>query len=70
MIDKGKYGADCERICRKRNADAVLLVVIGGNKGHDFTVVGKRPDLTKLMPKILRSVADEIEASMKKAEKN
>ena len=69
MTDKRKYEADCERVRRKQKALGVLLIVVHGVKGDGFSA-SMHPDLAKAIPGMLRSVADEIEASMKKADKN
>lgn len=57
---------DLATIVRKRtNADAVILMVVGGEKGNGFSV---QTDLRLLLnlPDILRQMADQLEAEQTK----
>jgi hypothetical protein len=44
------------------HAAAVLVIVIGGTKGSGFACQAT-PEITANLPRVLRSVADEIERS-------
>lgn len=68
MTDKkGKYDEHCEAALRRTNADAVLLIIIGGSQGHGFSVAVKndlKDAIVHTIPKLLHSTADEIEKMM------
>lgn len=58
----GKYD-DLARLVRiQANAEAVLVVVIGGDKGEGFSVQATA-DIVLQLPRLLRVVADQIEGS-------
>jgi len=61
----GKYGREVAEIQRQFNADAVLLMVIGGVRGESFSVAAP-VEMLKQLPEMLRYVADQIEADMRK----
>lgn len=64
MIGAGKYDVPCERTLLETRAQAVILIVLGGDKGSGFSVsaVGGAVGSTiEQLPAILRSCADEIE---------
>lgn len=64
MIGAGKYDAPCERTLLETRAQAVVLIVLGGDKGSGFSVsgVGGTIETTFIkLPAILRGVANEIE---------
>lgn len=64
----GKYDALCTHARVKAQADAVIVVVLGGNRGNGFSVQTAGPQgLTAMLdlPRLLRSIADEIEADTK-----
>jgi hypothetical protein len=42
-------------------AETAILVVLGGNKGNGFSVVSIDPDVERVLPRLLRALADEIE---------
>lgn len=64
----GKFGDECTALQGQLDADAVLLVVVvlGGPRGHGFSVtVSERAlDRLKEIPALLRTVADTIEADI------
>lgn len=62
----GKYDAECTRLQEELKAHGVLLVVVGGDRGNGFSVSATLPVVAAL-PKLLRQVADEIDASFAKA---
>lgn len=61
-LGPGKYDAETTRVMVAEHADAVILIVIGGSKGGGFSCQAT-PELTLALPKILRSMADDIERS-------
>jgi hypothetical protein len=56
----GKYDAECTEIRERLKAEGVVLLVFGGNPGFSaqlpFHLLGR-------IPSMLRSMADQIEAS-------
>ena len=59
----GKYD-DLATLCRKRaDAACVIVIVMGGTKGDGFSVQTIDPAIALRLPRLLRIVADEIEAS-------
>jgi hypothetical protein len=61
-LGPGKYDSECTQVMVAQHADAVILIVIGGNKGSGFACQAT-PEITVALPKLLRNVADEIERS-------
>jgi hypothetical protein len=67
----GKYDAACARARRDTDAAVCLLVVLGGREGDGFSAqfvaldTDEPPEALRLVPRILRQVADEIEAQQK-----
>jgi hypothetical protein len=59
----GKYDELCTKAREEAMAAAVLMIVIGGNKGSGFSV--QTADLVVLaaLPAILRDLANDIEES-------
>lgn len=66
----GKYEAICLTACEAAAAQAVLLIVLGGNKGSGFSVACHDPKITRELPKLLRSLADGMQAMQKDTEGN
>ena len=56
----GKYDNECQFVMGAARAQAVLLLVIGGDKGSGFSFTGPVA-MTSNVPKMLRDVADQIE---------
>lgn len=67
----GKYDAECTAVQQSTDAEVCLLIVCGGNRGSGFSATFKisepsrLPALMATVPKILRDVADQIEADNK-----
>lgn len=62
----GKYDEVCTAARLATLADAVVLIVIDGDKGSGFSVQSvttRSVAITARLPALLRSVADKIEAS-------
>ena len=65
----GKYDEACEKAAEEVDAEGLLLIVINGNKGHGFSC-SLTLKLIPAVPKILRAVADMLEAQVKEAKSN
>ena len=57
----GKYEPECTEMLEKTGADAVLLIVLGGEKGSGFSMGTFKPANILLVPTLLRDIADAIE---------
>jgi hypothetical protein len=62
-IGVGKYDEEAGMVLQRTNARAVILIVIGGNRGEGFSVQAYE-DIAPVLPKLLRHTADEIEKDM------
>lgn len=60
----GKYEAETADVLEKCEAAGVILLVFEGKHGTGFSVAAP-PQVCMNLPRILRSVADSIEASVK-----
>jgi hypothetical protein len=63
-LGPGKYDAICTQAREQAEAEAALLVILGGNKGSGFSVqvqVHANMVLLRALPALLRDVADQIE---------
>ena len=60
MLGPGKYDDLCTEIREATEAEGVILIIIGGNKGQGFSAQ-LSPEATVKMPAVLRSIADQIE---------
>jgi hypothetical protein len=61
---EGRYDALADGVLRETDADAVILVVLGGNKGSGFTLSCKGEVVDQAharLPALLREIADSIE---------
>lgn len=58
----GKYDDLATEVRTKAKADGVLLLIVDGTKGSGFSAQ-LPPLLTAKLPAILRSIADQIDAS-------
>lgn len=69
MSDEGKYDAEATAARESAQAGAVLLIVLGGNRGNGFTVqIDTARDASRDLPRtgleigrLLHSIADKIE---------
>ncbi len=59
----GKYDPECTRDLMENQADAVLLIVLGGKKGSGFSIATLSAEILVAVPAILRDTANQIEAS-------
>jgi hypothetical protein len=62
-IGPGKYDDACTAARVATAAEAVVLIVVDGCHGHGFSVQSVGMDRTASLPRLLRTIADEIEAS-------
>lgn len=62
MFGPGKYDDEATMVRERTQAQAVILLVAGGNKGDGSTVQCVSLALLRQFPKILRRLADELEA--------
>jgi hypothetical protein len=60
-IGPGKYDEECTYVREATNADAVIVIVLGGLKGSGFSVQTTTPALTKRLPEVLRYIANGID---------
>ncbi len=70
----GNYDAEAVRMMIELQAPAVALIVIGGVKGHGFSVAGidTKSDpynICEKLPDILRNIATHIEQDIKARKK-
>jgi hypothetical protein len=62
-IGPGKYDHLCTYVREHAHADGVLLIVLGGNLGQGFSCQANE-DLSKVLPVLLRQIANQIEADI------
>ena len=60
-IGPGRYDEEATIVMETTKAQGVILIVIGGNKGEGFAIQATL-DVTLALPKMLRLIADQIEA--------
>jgi hypothetical protein len=63
-VGPGKYDDLATLVRERAQADAVIVIVVGGNKGAGFSCQGPA-DMTVRLPAALRFVADEIEKGLR-----
>lgn len=61
----GKYDEEATMVRLSTMARAVLVIVLGGNRGQGFSIQSDHPDILKAMPSMLRNIADQIEQDTK-----
>lgn len=63
MIGPGKYDDVATTVRERTQAEGVIVIILGGDKGHGFSV---QADLitTLGLPKMLRLIADQIEQNL------
>lgn len=57
----GKYDHEVTLIREGVGATTVILAVIGGSRGSGFSVQTQDPESLRVLPDILRTIADQIE---------
>lgn len=63
-IGPGKYDHLATYVREQAQAEAVILIVVGGDRGGGFSVQAHSLDITASLPALLRHIADEIEADL------
>jgi hypothetical protein len=58
----GKYDLEVTQLRESTQAEGIILIVLGGNRGEGFSSQLTLPALLA-MPQILRTIADQIERS-------
>jgi hypothetical protein len=64
-IGPGKYDKETTVVMEATNAQGVILIVIGGDRGEGFSVQATL-EATLALPMMLRSIADQVEADLTK----
>ena len=59
-VSGGKYGDLAQMAYTLTLADAVVLIVLNGNKGSGFSLAG-HDDIVPRLPELLREMAQQIE---------
>jgi molybdate-binding protein len=62
-MGEGKYDDMATYVMKKTGAHSVIVAVIGGDRGTGFSMQTDNFNVLKSVPDILRTMADEIEAS-------
>lgn len=62
-VGPGKYDIYSKQVLLETHAETVIVAVVGGLKGNGFSVTSADPDAHSKLPAMLRSMADQIEAS-------
>jgi len=65
-IGPGKYDDVATSVREQTEATAVIVMIFGGDKGNGFSVQVEDLTLMRIMPAILRELADKIEQDIKK----
>lgn len=58
----GKYDDEATKVRASTQASGVIVIVIGGDRGEGFACQATL-EVTLTLPKMLRSIADQIEES-------
>ena len=58
----GKYDFEAEAVLLGTGCDLVLLMALGGEKGHGFSVASRGPIKAEQVAVLLRSMADNLDA--------
>lgn len=64
-IGPGKYDDECTQARFQTGGQSVVLIVIDGHRGSGFSIQAP-PSMVFMLPSLLRTVADEIAANLKK----
>lgn len=61
MIGPGKYDDECTIVRESTNAQAAIVIVLGGKKGAGFSCQARGVHVLTGLPGILRNIASQIE---------
>jgi hypothetical protein len=64
MIGEGKYDDLCTHVREDADAQVAIVIVIGGKRGSGLSVQSVGGYIDHSLPKLLRKVADTIEAEL------
>jgi len=64
MLGPGRYDDLCTLVRKRAKAEGVVVIIVGGNRGHGFAVQGDL-ELTERLPDMLESVARDIRRSLR-----
>lgn len=68
MDGPGKYDELCTMCREQARAKGAVLIILGGDAGSGFSVQSTGAGLAQFIPKLLRSVADQIEEEQGRVE--
>ena len=57
----GKYDDEATLVRERVGAQTVVVIVLGGTRGSGFAVQSLDPDADRVLPALLRKVADEMD---------
>lgn len=60
-LGPGKYDAECSRVMKDTKAEAVIVLVVGGTRGHGFSLQYREGVKVEEITQGLRAVAHAIE---------
>jgi hypothetical protein len=60
MDGPGKYDDICTEVREKAEANTAIVIIIGGKRGHGFSVQTHSQTLLPGIPHVLRNIADQI----------
>lgn len=63
-IGSGKYDHLATYVREQSQAEAVILIVVAGDRGGGFSVQAHTPDVAMSLPALLRRIANDIEANL------
>jgi len=63
VLGPGKYDKEATTIRKATNADGVVLIIIGGNKGDGFSCQASL-EVHLTLPEILKNVANQVEEDL------
>lgn len=56
----GRYDAECEELCKRTEAIATAVIVIGGKKGSGFSLSTADPEFLQVIATVLQDAARQI----------
>lgn len=60
----GKYEPEARQVIESSKAQAVLVIVLAGDRGTGFSIVSTDPRIMAGVPPVLRNVADQIDKDL------
>lgn len=63
MIGPGKYDDQATKVMQATQASGVVLIIFNGDQGHGFSVQATVA-VTLQLPRMLREIADQVEADL------